>query len=579
MAEHDTETENDNDNDASLTSHRGQSGYADASAEHAWEARIEQIRQTGYSDPIASAALAQAAIDDAQRCGRADLACQLIRLLGLSHAYQGRLVEAASYIQRAVDLARSVGRDDHEAQALSSLGAVHAQISDFATAMECFERALELIRRQPGSLSRDSLMGSVLNNFGAIQVEMGAPERAVPLFDEAHALYMAAERLFDATLAANNASGALAMHAELLSAQPGTEAGARAIAAAQRARDIAALAIPVLLDAEAKGSASLWARINLARARTVLGEFSQALDELQRVERLLDDGIDRPYFSIEVCTLRARALRMDGRAADAVAELKSKLSTVADAAHAPGDRTLLLKELVAAYEAAGDPAAALQTFRDYHEWTLRVRDQAAELRGQMLNARLDVERARHKAEVERLRAEGLAARNEQLALEAQIDALTGLPNRRAIDSAIAHRIADDCSRFACVLADIDRFKAINDVHSHQTGDEVLRRVGAVIRNAVRDGDVAARYGGEEFLLLLDDVDARKAADICERLRSAIAAETWHRSQGDLTVTISIGVALRRVGESAASLLARADACLYAAKASGRNRVVIEHADM
>jgi diguanylate cyclase (GGDEF)-like protein len=127
-----------------------------------------------------------------------------------------------------------------------------------------------------------------------------------------------------------------------------------------------------------------------------------------------------------------------------------------------------------------------------------------------------------------------------------------------------------------VLADVDHFKAINDGHSHQTGDEVLRRIGALLRDAVREGDIAARYGGEEFLLLLNEVNADQVTEICERLRMLIATAPWPQDRGVLKVTVSMGGALRRPGESASSLLARADDGLYAAKASGRNRVVIDH---
>ncbi|MFO0204571.1 MAG: GGDEF domain-containing protein, partial [Betaproteobacteria bacterium] len=122
-------------------------------------------------------------------------------------------------------------------------------------------------------------------------------------------------------------------------------------------------------------------------------------------------------------------------------------------------------------------AGALASFRRYHELTLQARDQSAEQRGQVLNARLELERAQHKAEIERLRAEQLTLRNEELARQAHMDALTGLPNRRGLDAALAHRIGDERARFACVLADIDHFKRINDRYSHLVGDEVLRRVG------------------------------------------------------------------------------------------------------
>lgn len=540
-----------------------------------WAELIEEIRQQTYADPAGSAARAGRAIEEARARGQVDIECQLTRLLGLAHAYQNRPADAASFMQRAVDMARSLGFTDQEATALSSLGAVHAQISDFAAAMACFERAVDLIRNEPETAARNQQMASILNNFGAIQVEMGSPEKAVALFEEAHALYVAANRTFDATLALNNAAGAHAMHAELLSAQPSGQAQAQAHAVAGKASDLARRALLALQEAAATGSATLWARINLARAQTVLGEFDAALKELQRVEDLLADGVERPYFGIEVCTLRARALRLDNQPGAATAVLKAHLSALADTAHGPGDRTLLLKELIASQEADRDLAGALQSFREYHDWTLRVRDRTAELRGQVLNAQLDVERARHKAEVERLRADRLAMRNIELAQEAHVDALTGLPNRRAVDAALALRISDGKVRFACVMVDIDGFKTINDRHSHQAGDEVLRRIGALMRHAIRDGDLAARFGGEEFMLLLDDVDAGTATEICERLRAVIAGQRWDQIIGDTAVTISLGVALRREGEDAAGLVARADACLYAAKAEGRNRVVID----
>jgi diguanylate cyclase (GGDEF)-like protein len=158
-----------------------------------------------------------------------------------------------------------------------------------------------------------------------------------------------------------------------------------------------------------------------------------------------------------------------------------------------------------------------------------------------------------------------------------MDALTGLPNRRGLDAALAHRVGDERARFACVLADIDHFKRINDRYSHLVGDEVLRRVGALMREVVRDGDVAARYGGEEFALLLDRVDGRQAVEVCERLRQVIAAQPWEQIVGGLAVTISLGVVMRRAGDSGEALLGRADGCLYAAKAAGRDRVVAEAA--
>jgi diguanylate cyclase (GGDEF)-like protein len=122
-----------------------------------------------------------------------------------------------------------------------------------------------------------------------------------------------------------------------------------------------------------------------------------------------------------------------------------------------------------------------------------------------------------------------------------------------------------------VLIDVDHFKRVNDRWSHQVGDQVLARIAAILR-ALRASDRAARYGGEEFVLLLDGMDARSAAEVCERIRDAVRAHSWHDLLPDGGITISIGVAQHHVDEVVLDLLGRADAALYRAKAAGRDRV-------
>jgi diguanylate cyclase (GGDEF)-like protein len=344
------------------------------------------------------------------------------------------------------------------------------------------------------------------------------------------------------------------------------------VAAAQEARQLAeqALADP---SQGTEDHARISAHVTIVRVLTILGDCSAALEALNRIDHHLTSDTHRPFFRADRSTLRARLLRLTGRTSEAIAELQAE--PLDDLSHA--DRVSVLEELTAAQEAAGDLSGALASFRRYHELTLQARDQSAEQRGQVLHARLELERAQHKAEIERLRAEQLTLRNEELARQAHMDALTGLPNRRGLDAALAHRVGDERAQFACVLADIDHFKRINDRYSHLVGDEVLRRVGALMREVVRDGDVAARYGGEEFALLLDRVDGRQAVEVCERLRQVIAAQPWEQIVGGLAVTISLGVVMRRAGDSGEALLGRADGCLYAAKAAGRDRVVAEAA--
>ena len=156
--------------------------------------------------------------------------------------------------------------------------------------------------------------------------------------------------------------------------------------------------------------------------------------------------------------------------------------------------------------------------------------------------------------------------------ESHTDALTGLPNRRAFDEAIAvlgqGRRGHDHGG-SLLLLDLDRFKDYNDRFGHQAGDAVLRQVGALLRHAVRPSDLPARYGGEEFAVLLPEAGIEEAMQVAERIVRAFRAVAWPGR----AVTISVGAAALAGSESADALVGRADAALYAAKAAGRDRVV------
>lgn len=162
--------------------------------------------------------------------------------------------------------------------------------------------------------------------------------------------------------------------------------------------------------------------------------------------------------------------------------------------------------------------------------------------------------------------------HERLRRLAAVDGLTGLPNRRMFDDALAREVerARRSRRpLTLLLADIDRFKLVNDTHGHPVGDEVLRHVGRVLAGNLRTGDLAARYGGEEFGILLPGCAALDGAAIAEKLRGAVAT-----SRGPVPVTVSVGVAeLPADAADAATLLAAADTALYRAKAAGRDCVV------
>jgi diguanylate cyclase (GGDEF)-like protein len=177
----------------------------------------------------------------------------------------------------------------------------------------------------------------------------------------------------------------------------------------------------------------------------------------------------------------------------------------------------------------------------------------------------------------RLRAlrDELARRNTELEQLARTDVLTGLANRRHADDVLRSTIASARRHrrsLSAVLVDVDRFKAVNDVHGHAAGDAVLREIAVRLTAGLREEDLAARWGGEEFLLLLPD--SPDAGVVCERLRSDIAERPVNvHGLLELRVSASFGWASWTGEETGEALIGRADVALYAAKDGGRDRVV------
>ncbi|NND99287.1 MAG: GGDEF domain-containing protein [Pirellulaceae bacterium] len=156
-----------------------------------------------------------------------------------------------------------------------------------------------------------------------------------------------------------------------------------------------------------------------------------------------------------------------------------------------------------------------------------------------------------------------------------LDPLTGVANRAHFDETLAElteATANGGPCFSLVICDIDYFKRVNDVHGHPAGDEALIRFAEVLSNHSREGDLVARYGGEEFLLLANNCDNATAAKRAEAIRQTLEC-TPLPSLCDSSVTASFGVTQYQAGDSAKTVLSRADRALLKAKDNGRNRVV------
>jgi diguanylate cyclase (GGDEF)-like protein len=185
------------------------------------------------------------------------------------------------------------------------------------------------------------------------------------------------------------------------------------------------------------------------------------------------------------------------------------------------------------------------------------------LTGQLQTVRGDLEESNAALRSTLAAAELLAAR----------DQLTGLCNRRNFDQRLEAAIARTArhgDEFSLLMIDLDHFKNVNDYYGHATGDDVLRRFGEVLRERLRQNDVAARWGGEEFAVLADGANLDNARLLAEQIREAVAQTSFPPVP---RVTVSIGIAEYQEGETGDDLLRRADKALYGAKRNGRNRVI------
>jgi diguanylate cyclase len=188
--------------------------------------------------------------------------------------------------------------------------------------------------------------------------------------------------------------------------------------------------------------------------------------------------------------------------------------------------------------------------------------------------------ARRKVEEAERNIESLRSELDQVKSLLHQDPLTETLNRRGIDESFrreASRSDRHGTSFSIALVDLDHFKALNDTFGHQTGDDALRHVAAVVRSTLRPNDSVGRYGGEEFLVMLPDTGTKESAAVMARVKRQLARQPLAEKTGPLNITFSAGVATRIRGETFDDVLARADAALYRAKRAGRNRVMLARA--
>ncbi len=169
----------------------------------------------------------------------------------------------------------------------------------------------------------------------------------------------------------------------------------------------------------------------------------------------------------------------------------------------------------------------------------------------------------------------LSSKLEQTEAKALVDALTNVLNRNAYNMKISQMVREFTrvnEPFSLLVIDIDLFKKFNDQYGHKAGDRVLRSVAASVQESLRASDLVFRYGGEEFVVLLGGAHLENAAKLAEKVREGVEKDYYIDKERKMKVTVSLGVACVRTGDTELSLFERADKALYVAKDKGRNRV-------
>ncbi len=578
-------------------------------------------------DPEASRALAEQALaaagDDADTAVHAhlqlcDYHSERDRERALSH-----LADAAAWLPR-------LKRSGLRAGLLACEGEVHEIAGDNARAMALYEQAVTVA----DAAADREMLGTALVHRGYLRGLQG--EFALGLADLKRAVAQfeaigAARRLSIATNAVAILYNRMGDHAQarhffelalerqraegLLREQLVTEHNlARVLerladwdAAQRHFTSVAALGREL---GYARGAA--YGLRGLAGVANARGRAQQALDLLAEAERLQRRTPDE-RLRAQIALQRGVALRLLGRPAEAVAVLRdaqavfARAESPAELADAHGELAAALSAL-AEWRQAFDHQARSKAVsegllrrqidqRFAHakvEFDLAARERETAALAREMRATERALAAQRQANtlqtvalvlaallVAALAMLGLRQRRHGLRLRdlAMTDELTGLPNRRRIVERLQHML-DDPAGGAVLIADIDRFKAINDELGHPVGDEVLRAVAAALRDtAERHGGgeravAAGRLGGEEFLLVAPGFGAAAAHALAERLRERVARLDVSRWVPHGPVTISLGITVRGDGDDVTTLLRRADEALYRAKADGRNRAVL-----
>ncbi|WP_422017401.1 diguanylate cyclase [Roseateles sp.] len=552
-------------------------GFDAEAFDRACAAQRRQAAAGAYEASCMALEALLAACPPAEQRRRADL------LALLAHQYPriGKLTASTRYATEALTLAERLGDDVLLADALTSQSYVYGQLLMGREALEYGMKALSAARRADDPVRE----AWALNRVGVAYSSLENPVQACASTEQALEIATRAEAAEVRFSCQNNLAYFWLRRVEDAKHLGDAATLAQAVASARATAEQA--------TALARHSGSPFqvtvAVSNLVNALLAGGLLDEALPLLNEFGHLAHDHGYRT-LAVEADVQRAVFLRLKGEPLQAARILQALLQAAVEPP--PKLRRLLVRSLYETQKACGQHREALgwleelvglerQIRRDnlvLQTEVILIRDQVAQAQARADSATADARRERARAahlenEQQRLREHANA-----LDRAAHEDVLTGLHNRRHAEFALpllveGARVAGQVISIAAL--DVDHFKKINDTHGHAVGDAVLQQLAQLLRHRLRSADLMARVGGEEFLAVLVGIAPQQAAEICERLRLAVAEHDWAAITPGLVVRVSIGIAGGPPPQPADVLLGRADRALYAAKRGGRNRVHVD----
>ncbi|PDT08364.1 tetratricopeptide repeat-containing diguanylate cyclase [Rhizobium sp. M1] len=533
---------------------------ADSGLQEAW-----RLGCTGRS--VEALMLAGKILAEATARGDSRLAAQCDTDIAWYCFQTGKAELGLTHVRRAVDFWKLTGEPREEAYARAYFGWLLLELGLPEEAIEEATRALDLADKA-ADLKAQSLATNVI---GIIFWYNKQPDRAILMSERSVELArMIGNKTYECWWLIN-LGGAHSEGGYIAQALGKPEEGRRMLVQALELTDQA-------LDIATEIGDSWAARIclgNKADYHSHLGEHEKALQCMLRYQLFQENSYVRD---------RQQYLYTLGQIYNNYGKFEEARSLLLEAVDLIGDGgsfdsyIQIYFYLSQAHEGLGQFDLALEAHKKYHQAYLQNSAERTQQRARLAEIYYETKRLKEVADTQSKRAETLEASYQKLQEETDIlasavylDALTGLYNRKYLDSRFKELTAEK-RPYSIAMLDVDHFKAINDNFSHMIGDQVLSAIGTILRSQLRVTDQAIRFGGEEFVVLLSGAP-RGAADVCERLRSAVENWDWSEICNGLHVTISIGVAGTLSAKSPNTILEIADQNLYAAKKSGRNRVV------